>query len=107
MICTATINGVAVEINGTPEECWNFFNARTGYTYGIKLPDIMTYMPSEEFQIGLNRGRKCDPFARHYGNCGAKDCRIIDPACKHQNKTWITGYDDRYYCQNCKTVIHV
>lgn len=62
MICTATIQGMLVELSGTPEECAEFF--KLSYT--------------EKISHGILTGKKvCDPMARHMGNCGADDCPLI------------------------------
>ena len=62
MICTAKINGITVEINGTTQECAEF------------LRDIWRGL--EEVK---SNNKVCNPLARHYGNCGAEDCPIIAP----------------------------
>lgn len=54
MIATAMIDGVAIEIRGSAVECFEFFR-------------LMNPKPK----------KVCDPFARHYGNCGAEDCPIL------------------------------
>lgn len=61
MICSATINGVHIEVKGTVVECYEFFNLAT---------------PKWTFAVGNKK--ICDPYARHYGNCGAPECPIID-----------------------------
>lgn len=63
MNCTATVDGVTIEICGTAEEC------------GIVLRKIWL---ERQFPEKI-KAKVCDPFLTHFGNCGANDCTIIRP----------------------------
>lgn len=112
MICTATINGIAVEIHGTAQECSAFFALRF-LSERIEELDrkieanqkrAAEFTWREENKTG---GKICDPMARHICNCGADDCPLITPgACSHPLES-INPRNKKgeYFCNNCSRYI--
>jgi hypothetical protein len=68
VIVTATVNGVTVEVSGTPEECAEFLDIFWGdkHMCGKECKANGCTEPVEY----------CDPFKPHFGNCGKLDCPL-------------------------------
>lgn len=106
MKATATISGIHVEVDGTPEECWQFFKKETGFNEILekigegsrRLAElqIKASVPPwlKKFQEKNGKEPCCHPSA-----CGvACDCKgfqlkkVCDPLARHSGNN--CGADD-------------